>query len=154
TSGALLYFWAPSLLATPAGAGEVAAWVPLAVPPLLYLLLVAGVPRSSVLRRLAAVGVLGALHPRLGFATPAPDAAAPLGAAPGPLEPARWAFPAVPVIQLLAIPLVALPLRQFLMRPAGRRAVRRPAAPVGVMATPTPLRRGRGWDDSAVHTVG
>src|SRR5262249_34570600 len=59
TSGALLYFWAPSLLAgqTPAGAGEVAGWVPLAVPPLLYVLLVAGVPRSSVLRRLAAVVV-------------------------------------------------------------------------------------------------
>jgi len=156
TSGALLYFWAPSLLAgqTPAGPGDVAAWVPLAVPPLLFLLLVVGVPRSSVLRRLAGVAVLLALHLGLGFATSVLYAAARLGPAPSPLEPAPWAFPAVPVIQLLAIPLVALPLRQFLMRPPGRGTARRPGAPVGVMATPTPLRRGRGWDDSAVHTVG
>jgi hypothetical protein len=154
--GVLLYLWAPSLLpgaltAEPVG---IAAWAPFVVPPLLYIQLVLWVPSSSVLRRLAGILVLLGLHAGLGVATAAVYSAAKLGSAPGPLDPAPWGFPLVPVLQLLSVPLVALPLRQFLIRSDGGDAVHHPAAPPGVTATPTPVRRGQGWDETGLHTVG
>jgi hypothetical protein len=57
-------------------------------------------------------------------------------------------------MQLLSVALVALPLRQFLVRPDAGDAAHGPVAPSGVTATPTPVRRGQGWDEAALHTVG
>jgi hypothetical protein len=154
--GVLLYLWAPSLLPgrTPGPLGGVEAWAPLVVPPLLYALVVLCVPHSSALRRLAATVVLLGLHAGLGFATAAVYGAARLGPAPGPLDPTPWAFPLVPVMQLLSVPLVALPLRMFLVRPDNGDSAERPVAPASVTATPTPVRRERGWDETDLHTVG
>lgn len=154
-SGLILYLWAPMLLAGEdlRAAGAVPSWVPVVAPPLLYAVLLVGLPGVPAARRLAGILVLSAVHGVLGLLTPAIHAAAGLGAAPHAFDTALWAFPAVPVIQLLSAPLAVFPLRELLLRPRRRRG-RRPASAAGVAPTPTPMRRGRGWDDVAQHTAG
>lgn len=155
-SGLILYLWAPMLLAGEdlgAAAGAVPSWVPVVAPPLLYALLVLGLPGVPATRRLAGLAVLSAVHAVLGLLTPAIHAAAGLGPAPHAFDPALWASPAVPVIQLLSAPLAVFPLRELLVRPRRRRG-RRGGSAVGIAPTPTPMRPGRGWDDVTQHTVG
>ena len=68
---------------------------------------------------------------------------------PWPWVESLWGFPAAPIIQLLAVPLVAFPLRDLLVPPSRRRRAGAERTP-----TPSPLRTGRGWDDAGTHTVG
>ncbi|HLE44559.1 MAG TPA: hypothetical protein VJB36_11125, partial [Methylomirabilota bacterium] len=146
-SGLILYLWAPMLLAGEdlgAAAGAVPSWVPVVAPPLLYALLLLGLPGVPTTRRLAGLVVLSAVHAVLGLLTPAIHAAAGLGTAPHAFDTALWASPAVPVIQLLSAPLAVFPLRELLVRPRRRRG-RRGGSAVGIAPTPTPMRPGRGW---------
>jgi hypothetical protein len=154
-SGLILYVWAPMLLAGEElrTAGAVPAWFPVVAPPLLYAVLLLGLPGAPATRRLAGVVVLSVVHGLLGLLTPAIHALAGLGPAPHGFDTALWAFPAVPVIQLLSAPLAVFPLRDLLVRPRRRRGRRRPSV-VGLAPTPPPMRAGRGWDAVTQHTVG
>ncbi|MBI4013438.1 MAG: hypothetical protein HY359_14055 [Candidatus Rokubacteria bacterium] len=154
-SGLILYVWAPMLLAGEEvrTAGAVPAWFPVVAPPLLYAVLLLGLPGAPATRRLAGVVVLSVVHGLLGLLTPAIHALAGLGPAPHGFDTALWAFPAAPVIQLLSAPLAVFPLRDLLVRPRRRRGRRRPSV-VGLAPTPTPMRAGRGWDAVTQHTVG
>lgn len=150
-SGVVLYAWAPTLvlgghLQEPSG---LAGWLPWVAPPLLYGVILAGVPGVPMRRGLAGMAVLCGIHAVLALAAPPLSAALGLVAS-APLS-SLWAFPAVPIIQLFAVPLVAFPLRDFLVRP--RRRSGRGAVPRR-MPTPSPFREGRGWDDLGAQTAG
>lgn len=153
-SGAILYAWAPTTVSNEhlAGAADVPGWLPVVAPPLLYGLLLTGLPRVQLARRLAGAAALCVGYVLLNVATAALYAAIELWP-PGDMSPALlWAYPAAAIVQLLAVPLVFFPCRDLLTEPRRRRRGR--AAGARRMPTP-PLTRGTSvWDADLVGTAG
>jgi hypothetical protein len=149
--GVGLYLWAPTLLAGPYASDPASPpwWVPLSAPPLLFGLLLCGLPGATPRGRLVGTVVLSGIHAGLALVTTVLYRALDLPV-PG-LDGPAWAVPAVPTVQLFAVALVAWPLRDLLVPPRRRP---RSAGPVVAGATPAPYRTGRGWDDVGVHTAG
>ena len=149
-SGLILFVLAPLIAPGEAlrGPSSLPSWVPWIAPPLLYGLLLVGLPGLTVARRVFGTIALCAFHAGLMLAVP-PIVALLDIADPWPWVESLWGFPAAPIIQLLAVPLVAFPLRDLLVPPS-----RRWPAEAERMPTPSPLRTGRGWDDAGTHTVG
>lgn len=137
-AGLLLYLWAPSTLVgmDPGRGGAALWWIGLALPPVVYGLVVARLPWLSTARQLAGIATLWATHALLGWVTEAiyaPTGLFPLGSALGEL---LWAQPAVSLLQILAVPLAVFPLRDLLIpRPRRRRVGLQPPR---VERTPTP----------------
>jgi hypothetical protein len=148
--GTLLYGWAPTTVPADAVGTDpvVPAWLVVAAPPLLYGLLLVGIPRVPMARRLAGVAALWLAHTLLGFATPL------FYGVTGLLPAARadmhtvWVYPAAALLQLLAVPLIGFPFRGWLMRPRsrGRAASRAPRV--------TTRQPPATWEADALRTVG
>lgn len=148
-AGLLLYLWAPSTLVgmDPGRGGAASWWIGFAMPPVVYGLVVARLPWLSTARQLAGIAALWATHALLGWVTEAiyaPTGLFPLGSALGEI---LWAQPAVPLLQILAVPLAVFPLRDLLIpRPRRRRVGLQPPRgertptppPARVERTPTP----------------
>ena len=137
-SGLVLYTWAPLVVPgeTLRGSSGLPWWMPWVAPPVLYGLLLVGLPGLTAVRRVIGTAALWALHAGLTLAVP-PIATALGVAYPEPWAESLWGFPAAPVIQLLAVPLIAFPLRDLLVPPSRRRGSE-------AERTPRPRRSGPG----------
>jgi predicted regulator of Ras-like GTPase activity (Roadblock/LC7/MglB family) len=149
-SGLTLFVLAPLIAPGDSlrGPSSLPAWVPWIAPPLLFGLLLVGLPGLTAARRVFGAIALCAFHAGLMLTVP-PIVALLDVADPWPWVESLWGFPAAPIIQLLAVPLVVFPLRDLLVPPSRRRGVEAERMP-----TPSPLRTGRGWDDAGTHTIG
>lgn len=152
-AGVVVHVWAPTLVAREdlARAADVPAALPLVVPPLLYGLVLASLPRVSFAGRLAGTVALYLVHDLLSRLTPGIFALMELD--PSTLAEGRalWAFPAAAMFQLLSVPFVMLPFRDLLIRLQPRRRGRRESRR-GV-PIPVPTRSLAAWDDLASHTA-
>ncbi len=152
-AGVVVHIWAPTLVAREdlARAAAVPAALPLVVPPLLYGLLLASLPRVSFTARLAGTVSLYLVHDLLSRLTPGIFALMELDPSMGADGRALWAFPAAAMIQLLSVPFVMLPFGDLLIRPRPRRHGRRESRRGAPISAPT--RSLATWDDLASHTA-
>ncbi|HEV8307641.1 MAG TPA: hypothetical protein VGW35_08220 [Methylomirabilota bacterium] len=151
-SGLILYVWAPTTMLEARGGGSaIQWWVPVAAPPVLYSLLLLGLPGLSTARRAAAAIVLCGVHVLLALVTPVVYSALGLVLPGTALDSAVWEFPAAPILQLFSVPLVVFPFRDLLFRSRHRRRRRG----VGRAPTPPPIRAARVWEaEVTLHTAG
>ncbi len=141
--GLVLYLWTPALLvgADPHALPAAPPWLVLVAPLVVYALLFFCLPGLSGPGRIVGTAVLCGVQLALGFAAEAlyaADGPFPLAV---PLQQALWASPAVPLLQLVSVPLAVWPFRGLLI------AERRPEpagapGPVPVLEdfTPPPTR--------------